>query len=190
MHLHMLSNHSTIQFMRFKHTHLKMCLVYKSHLHTSSSLFHFVYTIHIQNGFRSVNPVLFIIRQCAYTFHNFGLPSCQMPIGAPRHVVFKCHTPSRWMLIGASCQVEHFFNVIHHHDGCRLVHPANWDIGQFRVAFMTDSVGESRHVGRSVYRFNSRCQELTNSFTIQLFTRMQLIVHISNITFSNPYALS
>ena len=81
----------------------------------------------------------------------------------------------------------HFFNAIHHHDRCRLVHPAKWDIRQFRVAFMTDSVGESRH---SVYRFNSRCQELTNLFTIQLITRMQLIVNISNITFSNPYALS
>ena len=46
------------------------------------------------------------------------------------------------------------------------MHPVKWDIGQFRVAFMTDSVGESRHVGRSVYRFNSRCQELTNLLTI------------------------
>ena len=62
-----------------------------------------------------------------------------MPIGAPRHVVFKCHTPSRRMLIGASRQVGHFFNVIRHHDGCRLVHPAKWDIGQFRGAFMTDA---------------------------------------------------
>ena len=56
------TNHSTIQFMRFKHTLLKMCLVYKSHLHSSSLLFHFVYTIYIHDGFRSVNPVLFIIR--------------------------------------------------------------------------------------------------------------------------------
>ena len=63
-----------------------------------------------------------------------------MPIGAPRHVVFKCHTPSRWMLIGASRQVGHFFNAIRHHDGCRLVHPAKWDIGQFQGAFMTDAV--------------------------------------------------
>ena len=109
-------------------------------------------------------------------FTNFGLPSCRMPIGAPRHVVFKCHTPSRWMLIGASRQVRHFFNGIRHHDGCRLMHLDNWDIGQFRGAFMTDLVGESRHVGRSIYRFNSRCQELTNSFTIQLITCMQLIV--------------
>ena len=47
-----------------------------------------------------------------------------------RHVVsIKCHTPSRRMPIGASRQVRHFFNAIRHHDGCRLVHPAKWDIG-------------------------------------------------------------
>ena len=43
------------------------------------------------------------------------------------------------MQIGASCQVGHFNNSIHHHDGCRLVHPAMWDIEQFRFAFMTDA---------------------------------------------------
>ena len=43
------------------------------------------------------------------------------------------------MPIGASRQVGHFFNVIHHHDGCRLVHPAKWDIGKFRGAFVTDA---------------------------------------------------
>ena len=42
------------------------------------------------------------------------------------------------MPIGASRQVGHFNNVIHHHDGCRLVHPAMWDIEQFRFSFMTD----------------------------------------------------
>ena len=99
-----------------------------------------------------------------------------MLIGAPRHVIFKCHTSSRRMPICASHQVGHFFNIIHHHNGCQLVHPAKWDIGQFRVAFMTNSVGESRHVGHSVYRFNTRCQELTNSFINQLITHMQLIV--------------
>ena len=56
------TNYTTIQFMRFKRTLLKMCLVYKSHLQSSSSLFHFVYAIHIHDGFRSVNPVLFFIR--------------------------------------------------------------------------------------------------------------------------------
>ena len=41
--------------------------------------------------------------------------------------------------VGESCQVGHFFNVIRHHDGCRLVHPAKWDIGKFRGAFVTDA---------------------------------------------------
>ena len=113
-----------------------------------------------------------------------------MPIGAPRHVVtYKFHTPSRRMSIGASRQVGHFFNAIHHHDGCRLVHPAKWDIRQFQVAFMTDSVSESSHVGRSVYRFNSRCQELTNSInhshainrqTFQL-SHFEIHMHFRNI---------
>ena len=104
-----------------------------------------------------------------------------MPIGEPHHVVtYKCHTPSRRMSIGASRQMGHFFNVIHHHDGRRLVPPTKWDIGEFRVAFMTDSVGESRHVSRSVYRFNSRCQELTNSFIIRLITHVQLIIKYFN----------
>ena len=68
------------------------------------------------------------------------LPSCRMPFGASRHVVsIKCHTPSRRMPIGASRQVGHFFNAIRHHDGCRLVHPAKWDIGKFRGAFVTDA---------------------------------------------------
>ena len=78
------------------------------------------------------------------------------------------------------CRLVHldmwYLNAIRHQDGCRLVHPSKWDIGQFRVAFMTDLVGESRHVGRSIYQFNSRCQELTNSFTIRLIFHMQLIV--------------
>ena len=43
------------------------------------------------------------------------------------------------MLIGASHQVEHFNNAIYHHDGCRLVYPAMWDIEQFRFVFMTDA---------------------------------------------------
>ena len=32
-----------------------------------------------------------------------------------------------------------FNNAIHHHEGCRLVHPAMRDIEQFRFAFMTDA---------------------------------------------------
>ena len=43
------------------------------------------------------------------------------------------------MPIGASCQVGHFNNAIHHHDGCRLVHLAKWDIAKFKFAFMTDA---------------------------------------------------
>ena len=42
------------------------------------------------------------------------------------------------MSIGASLQVGHFNNVIHLHDGCRLVHPPMWDIAQFRFSFMAD----------------------------------------------------
>ena len=42
------------------------------------------------------------------------------------------------MSIGASRQVGQFFNAIRHHDGCRLVYPAKWDIRQFRGAFVTD----------------------------------------------------
>ena len=73
-------------------------------------------------------------------YHLFGLPSCRMLFGAPRHVVsIKCHTPSRRIPIGASRKVGHFFNAIHHHDRCRLVHPAKWDIGKFWGAFMTDA---------------------------------------------------
>ena len=115
-----------------------------------------------------------------------------MPIGAPRYVAFKCHTTSKQMPIGASHQVGHFFNSIHHHDRCRSVHPAKWDIGQFWVSFMTNSVG-SRHAGRSIYRFNSRCQELTNSFTIRLITHtfqlshFQIHMHFRNII-SNMYS--
>ena len=43
------------------------------------------------------------------------------------------------MSISASRQVGHFNNAMHHHDGCRLVHPVMWDIEQFRFAFMTDA---------------------------------------------------
>ena len=43
------------------------------------------------------------------------------------------------MLVGTSRQVGHFNNAIHHHDECRLVHPAMWDIEHFRFTFMTDA---------------------------------------------------
>ena len=108
------------------------------------------------------------------------------------------------------CRLVHpdmwYLNVIRHQEGIRLVHPAKWDISSmsytimtnvdwcippsgtldnFGVAFMTNSVGESRHVGHSVYRFNSRCQELTNSFTIQLITRMQFVKPKKILIFRN-----
>ena len=41
--------------------------------------------------------------------------------------------------IGASRQMGNFNNAIHHHDGCRLVHPAMQDIEQFQFSFMTDT---------------------------------------------------
>ena len=58
IHFHMLSIYLT-QIMRLKHILPKMYLVYKSHLHSSNLLFHFVYTICIHDEFRSVNPVFF-----------------------------------------------------------------------------------------------------------------------------------
>ena len=90
------------------------------------------YSVSHHAGCRLVHPDMW--------YQLFGLPSCRMSFGAPRHVVsIKCHTPSRRMPIGASRQVGHFFNAIRHHDGCRLVHPAKWDIGNFWGAFMTDA---------------------------------------------------
>ena len=42
------------------------------------------------------------------------------------------------------------------------------------------SIGASRQAVHSIYRFNSRCQELTNSFTIRLIFHMQLLVNHFN----------
>ena len=84
-----------------------------------------------------------------------------MPFGAPRHVVsIKCHTPSRRMSIGVSRQVGHFFNAIGHHDGCRLVHPAKWDIGQFRGAFVKDVVWCIPSGGSFDISFNSHLRRI------------------------------
>ena len=79
------------------------------------------------------------------------------------------------MPIGASRQVGHFFNAIRHHDGCRLVHPAKWDIGQFRGAFVTDANWCIPSGGSFDISFNSRCQELIDSFTIRF------IIHIHSV---------
>ena len=81
------------------------------------------------------------------------------------------------------CRLVHptkwsFKNAIHHHDRCLLVHPAKWDILTMSYTIMTDAdwcIPPGWSFGISI-QFNSRCQELTNSFTIQLITHMQLIV--------------
>ena len=91
------------------------------------------------------------------------------------------------MPIGASCQVGNFFNAIRHHDGCRLMHPAKWDIGQFRGAFVTDADWCILSGDSFCISFNSRCQELTDLFTIRF------IIHIHSIFkyhISIPYSLS
>ena len=78
-------------------------------------------------------------------------------------------------------------NAIRHHDGCRLVHPAKWDIGKFRGAFVTDVDWYIPSSGSFDISFNSRCQELTDSFTIRF------IIHIHSVFkyhISIPYLLS
>ena len=117
-----------------------------------------------------------------------------MPIGSPHYVVtYKCHTPSRRMLIGASHQVGHFFNDIHHHDECRLVHPAKWDIGQFQVAFMMDvdwcippccSLGiliqfKMSRIDQSVYNSINHSHAI-NCQTFQI-SHFQIHMHFRNI---------
>ena len=91
------------------------------------------------------------------------------------------------MPIGASRQVGHFFNVIRHHDRCRLVHPVKWEIGKFWGAFMTDADWCIPSGGSFGISFNSRCQEWTDSFTIRF------IIHIHSVFkyhISIPYSLS
>ena len=90
------------------------------------------------------------------------------------------------MLIGASRKVGHFFNAIHHHDGCRLVHPAKWDIGQFRGAFVTDADWCIPSCGSFCISFNSRCQELTDSFTIRFIIHIHMyLFHIYLVKYQN-----
>ena len=89
------------------------------------------------------------------------------------------------MPICASRQVVHFFNAIRHHDGCRLVHPAKWDIGKFRVAFITDA---------------DSCIPSGGSFDISfiydgfcLMNPVLIIIHIHSVFkyhISIPYSLS
>ena len=81
-------------------------------------------------------------------------------------------------------------NAIRHHDGCRLVHPAKWDIGQFRGAFVTDADWCILSGGSFGISFNSRCQELTDSVTIRFIIHIHSVFkyHIS-ISYSLSYYL-
>ena len=109
-----------------------------------------------------------------------------MSFGAPRHVVLlKFHTPSRWMPIGASRQVGHFFNAIRHHDRCRLVHPAKWDIGQFRGAFVTDAdwcILSGGSFGIPFNSFGFQISHFNSIFTFvlsfQRYTQSMYLFHI------------
>ena len=102
-------------------------------------------------------------------------------------------------------------NAISHHDGCRLVHPTKWDISSMSYVIMMDAdwcippsgtldnfgvpswrmlIGASRQAVHSVYRFNSRCQELTDLFTTRFIIHIHLVFkyHIS-ISYSLSYYL-
>ena len=108
-------------------------------------------------------------------------------------MVFKCHTPSRRMPIGASRQVGHFFNVIRHHDRYRLVHPAKWDIVQFRGAFMSDvywDISSGCSFGISIQFKMSRIDQffynsinLSHEINCQSFqlSHFQIHMHFRNI---------
>ena len=78
-------------------------------------------------------------------------------------------------------------NAIRYHDGCRLVHPAKWDISSMPYSITTDADWCIPSGGSFDISFNSRCQELTNSFTIRF------IIHIHSVFkyhISIPYSLS
>ena len=108
------------------------------------------YSVSHQAGCRLVHPDTW--------YQLFGLPSCRMPFGAPRHVVSIIRspimsdavwcTPTRGINYSVShhvgCRLVHpdmwyQLNVIRHQDGCRLVHPAKWDISSMPYAIMTDA---------------------------------------------------
>ena len=102
-------------------------------------------------------------------------------------VSLKCHTPSRRMPIGASRKVGHFFNAIRHHDRCRLVHPAKWDIGKFWGAFMTDANWCILSSGNSIY------QSIHIYDGFRLMNPVFIIIHIHSVFryhISIPYSLS
>ena len=77
-------------------------------------------------------------------YHLFGLPSCEMPFGASRHVVSLIRSPimpdSIWCI--PTCGITYS---VSHHAGFRLVHPDTWyhlfGLPSCRMLF-----GASRHV--------------------------------------------
>ena len=110
-----------------------------------------------------------------------------LPISVSHHDGCRLVHPAMWS----------FKNAMRHHDECRLVYPFKWDILTMPYTIMTDAdwcippcgtlnnfglpssqtwLYASRHVGRLIYQFNSRCQELTNSLTIKLIIHMHLVV--------------
>ena len=126
------------------------------------------------------------------------IPTCGITYSVSHHDECRLVHPDMWYHLNAilhhdGCRLvhptkwEHFFIAIRHHDGCRLVHPAKWDIGQFRGAFVRMPIDASRQAVHSIYRFNSRCQELTDSFTIQFII---LIYSVFKYHISIPYSLS
>ena len=82
------------------------------------------------------------------------------------------------MPIGASRQVGHFFNAIRHHDGCRLVHLAKWDIGQFRGAFVTDADWCIPSGGSFDYQLSHFDSIFTFVFSFQGYTQSMYSFHI------------
>ena len=72
-------------------------------------------------------------------------------------------------------------NAICHHDGCRLVHPAKWDIGQFRGAFMTDA--RLVHPIRRFIQYIDAIQDVRNCMIHLHFDLSITFIRFSNITF-------
>ena len=89
--------------------------------------------------------------------------------------------------IGESRQVGHFFNAIRHHDGCRLVHPAKWDIGKFRGAFVTNAdwcipsgdsfIYQPIHI-YSVFHLSHFSSNFTFVLSFQRYTQSMYLFHI------------
>ena len=95
--------------------------------------------------------MVLLIRSPIMTDAVWCILKCGITYSVSHHDGCRLVHPDMWYQLNAihhhdGCRLvhpvkwKHFFNAIHHHDGCRLVHPAKWDIGQFRGAFVTDSV--------------------------------------------------